>query len=123
MGQSKIHDTQKLDQLIKQVVNPDLLWNEIANKLQVFSVPMRFEGGFEQSALVNEKWGMADYRSAWWPAFPAAIRSIRNALSHGRELRTGAVILPTASNLRRLQAWVPLVAVAAREVMIYRGVI
>jgi hypothetical protein len=35
--------------------------------------------------------------------------------------RTGGVILPTISNFQRLQAWVPLVAAAARDVMVYRG--
>jgi len=122
MGESKIQDPQKLEALLRQIVNPGLIWNEISKKIDLFSKIMHFDGGFEQAAIARSDWDVDHFKVNWCPAFPAAIRSIRNALSHGREQRSGAVILPTVGNFARLQAWVPLVAMAAREVMIYRGV-
>ena len=121
MGESKVQDPQKFEGLLKQVVSPSLIWGEIEKNIAFFSQATAFEGGFVLQPIAKVGWGLDDFEVNWCPAFPNAIRSIRNALSHGRE-RTGAVILPTIGNFRLLQAWVPLVAAAAREVMVYRDI-
>lgn len=121
MGETKLQDPQKIEALIKQVVDPALIWAEIDKNVAFFSQPTTFEGGFVLQSIARVGWSLDDFKVGWCPAFPNAIRLIRNALSHGRE-RSGAVILPTTGNFRLLQNWVPLVAAAAREVMIYRDI-
>jgi hypothetical protein len=122
IGESKIADPQKLESLLKQTVNPSIIWNEIARNIGVFSQAITFEGGFIQQPIAKVGWTLEDFVVNWCPAFPNAIRAIRNALSHGRDQRAGTVILPTVENFRALQSWVPLVGAAAKEVMVYRNV-
>jgi hypothetical protein len=122
VGQGKIYEGQKMDAAIKKMVDPKLIWREIESNKTAFCEKTSFEGGFELSPIVGKpNWTVDDFRAQGISSFVNSIRQIRNALSHGKEHRMSTVITPTKSNFEKLQAWVPLVSVAACEVMIYRG--
>ncbi len=121
LGESKIPEPQKLESLLRTCVNPRLIWRELEPNLTLFSVAGVFDGGFILQPITRPDWTVDDFATAWLPAFSNAIRSIRNALSHGKEQRMASVITPTAANLQRLQPWISPIAVAAREVIVYRN--
>ena len=118
--ETKLSDVQKLEALLKETVDPALLWREVARNLAAFTTEVRFDGGFTLSGIARVGWKEEDFAVNGISSFAGAIRNIRNALSHGRDLRTSAVITPTAHNFERLQPWTSLIAVAAAEVMVYR---
>jgi hypothetical protein len=120
LAESKISDPQKLDNLLKTVVKPELIWREIEPNLKVFSAPWKFDGGFLLQPITKDNWKADDFSVNWIPAFSNAVRSIRNALSHGREQRMTAVITPTTANFQKLQLWISPISLAAREVLHYR---
>lgn len=121
VGESKVAEAQKMEGLLRQIIDPRVIWKEIEIDPGFFHAPMTFDGGFVVQPLAKPGWTADDFASAWLPLFPHTLRGIRNALSHGREQRMAAVITPTTRNFERLQRWVPLIAVAAQEVMVYRG--
>lgn len=121
VSESKLSDPQKIDNLLRQVVDPKVVWDAISPNLKAFSHNTKFDGGFEIKALVRDNWSEANFSEAGMQTFALTIRSIRNALSHGREQRMTAVITPTTRNFSKLQPWVSVIAAAAREVMIYRA--
>ncbi len=55
----------------------------------------------------------------WHSEFNGTIRSIRNALSHGKEQSVSSVIAPTPENFQNIQPWVGLISIAAGEVVVY----
>jgi hypothetical protein len=120
LGESKAAEIDKLCLLLRTVVRPQLVWETVRANLALFSAPWRFDGGFEVQSLTRQQWEEKDFATSWVPAFPNAFRSIRNALSHGKEPRMTGVITPTTANFDKLQIWLSPLAVAAREVMLYR---
>ena len=120
-SESKLSDPQKIEALLRETVDPKLIWQDLALNTKFFSESTKFDGGFASAPLVKKDWTEADYVVNWVPAFAGTIRSIRNALSHGREQRMTSVITPTTKNFERLQHWVPPISTAAQEVMIYQG--
>lgn len=123
IGQSDIHETQKIDLLLKEVVRPELIFREIEKSIDFFSKRIEFDGGFLLEPIAKKGWKEDDFGVNGLVSFAKTLRYIRNALSHGREQKSVAVIAPTDKNFERLQFWVPLVAVAAGEVVVYRGFI
>lgn len=123
LGASKMQEHQKLEHLLKAIVNPALVWREIEGDLRLFTVPTVFDVGVTIQPIVKAGWALEDFSVNWIPAYSNAIRSIRNALSHGKEQRTSGVITPTTSNFQKLQIWLSPIAVAAREVMLYRNLL
>lgn len=122
MSESKMSDPQKIESLFRQCVDYNKIWTEIHNNADFFTKTLEFDGGFVIKPIIKSGWTAADFSVHWLPAFPNALRTIRNALSHGREMRQTAVITPTTANFARLQSWVSPIAAAAKEVMIYRGI-
>lgn len=120
LGESKIAEVQKFENLLRACVDPKVIWRELERNLRHFAAPFVFEGGFTLQPFVKENWTVDDFSVAWLPAFSNALRLIRNALSHGREVKMATVITPTTANFRILQRWIGPIAAAAREVMVYR---
>ena len=112
---------ERLQQVLKDCVDPKLIWQELAKDLDFFCKTFKFDGGFISEPLFPKGKPTEDQFSANWEAvFEPKIRRIRNALAHGKEQKTLATISPTTRNFGLLEKWVPVMAVAAREVMLYR---
>lgn len=122
LGSSKMQDSQKIEMLLRKHADHRNIWKAIEKNREFFSRATEFEGGFTAPAVMKESWTADDLKPSWPGPIAAALRNIRNALSHGKEARMAAVITPTASNLKRLQPWVALIAAVSREIMVYRGV-
>lgn len=119
---SKLNDTQKFDAIFKEVVRPKILWAEMSANMQAFLTETRFEGGFSIAPIAKVGWAEDDFKISGLMAFSKAVREIRNALSHGRDQRTSAVIAPTPKNFQLIQPWTCAMAVAASEILIYKDV-
>jgi hypothetical protein len=122
-GESKMAEIDKLYLLLRTAVRPHLVWEAIKDHLAQFSQPWKFDGGLEIQPLTREKWTADDFKTSWVPNFANAFRSIRNALSHGREPRMTGVITPTTANFAKLQIWLSPLSVAAQEIILHRKLV
>ena len=104
-----------------QSVDPLLLWNEIEKIIENFSQDVVFDGGFELQKLVSGVGSKDEFLNSGLKKFCNLSRKIRNALSHGKEERSAAVITPTRANFEKLRPWSHLMIVAAGEVIAYNG--
>lgn len=118
--EDKAAPNEKLNSVIEQLVDPELVWNEITACRQYFSSPVEFDGGVTIPALIKERWTLDDWKGLWIPKFPDNLRKLRNALAHAREARQAASLAPTRSNYERLKLWLPALEVTAMQVMVFR---
>jgi hypothetical protein len=121
VGESKVHDSQKIDNLIRESVNPLLIWREIENNISFYSKQIVFDGGFSLDPIARSGWNFEDFKVSGLTAVSSALRRIRNALSHGKDQKTMLVIAPTTGNFEKLQSWVPIASIIACEVIVYGG--
>lgn len=120
VSEDKLDINQKIEALLRRCVDSKLIWREFEANLAFFCETVKFDGGFILEPIATKSTNEKQFAVNWSNAFEKNIRLIRNALSHGKEQRTLATITPTAANFDRLRLWLPAIAVAAREVMVYR---
>lgn len=117
LAEEKMTDEQKLYTIVKQLVEPEPVWNEIAANQRFFAQDIRFEGGVTIPAPISSSCTQADFCNDWRKGekFPMALKTIRNALVHGREARMSNVIAPTAANDMAIRHFLsPLNCIAMR---------
>jgi hypothetical protein len=117
---NKIDDTQRFKAVVRQCVDPCLLWRDIDANMTFFTKDTKFDGGFTVKRLVAAEDTEATFKPRGLETFSDSIRKIRNALSHGKDQETSGVITPTTRNLKLFQPWVHLIATAAGEVVLYK---
>lgn len=121
-GTSKMQEAQKGEMLLRKVVRAEVVWAAIEKNKEFFCNPTEFEGGYKTTALINScKITLSEFEKNWSNLLATALRNLRNALSHGKEMRMSSVITPTAHNMRLMQPWVMLIAAATREILVYRN--
>lgn len=118
---SKQDDIPKFKGVLKECVDMSLIWREIEPNIDFFRKETRFEGGFSVGPLLSKDDKKVNFENGGRDKLADCLRLIRNTLSHGRDMKTGKVIMPTARNFRLLMPWVHLVKTAAAEVVIYQG--
>jgi hypothetical protein len=109
----------RFTKMINDLVSADLMWREICANPKAFTEAVSFDGGLELEALVADIANRSSFGPQGMLSLARIFRKIRNALAHGGEAQSGEVILPTAKNLKKLQPWVHLIAVAAGEVVLF----
>lgn len=117
---AKMDEYARFAAVIRENVDTDLLWKEVAHNKAAFCEATSFDGGVSIAALISSSTTCEDFRARGHELVTRSFRDIRNALSHGRDQRTSAVITPSARNLKLLQPWVNLITVAAGEVVLYK---
>ncbi len=117
------NEVPKIHALLQEMVDPDMVWKEVNRNIGAFSSETTFEGGFKISSLLNGGDKRGAFAAAWPVAFYAAVRNIRNALSHGKDFKTNGVIPPTTRNLDLLRPWVPPLSVVAAQVVVCQGIV
>jgi hypothetical protein len=122
LSEGNLTDAQKIEALVKNVVNPEVLWSEISKNSDHFSHSIIFDGGVVLEPLIQSNGGIGDFKSNGFGKFAPRITKIRNGVAHGREHRMSKVITPTEMNFHRLEPWASLIAMAAREVILYRHI-
>jgi hypothetical protein len=119
LAEFKAADDEKIVAVVKQVVDPVILWREIEPNRAAFSMETVFEGGFSLPPLVRDDWSLEDFKISWTPSLAHSLRKLRNALVHGREARIAKVVLPTKANYQRLRPWRELLTVIAAHTILY----
>ena len=94
VAEFKARDEERVVAVVRQFVDPVVIWKEIELCGAYFSAEMPFEGGFRLPPLIKSDWTLEDFKLAWLPKLPDALRQIRNALVHSRESRMVSVITP-----------------------------
>lgn len=120
LNSGKPDDVAKFNALVRDALDVETAWREITNNKVAFSQAIEFDGGYTLAAVCGPKTDLKEWEPRGIETVSRAFRDIRNALSHGRDQKTGAVIAPTAANFKRLGPWVHLIAATAGEVMLYR---
>lgn len=115
----RVDDETKLVTVVRQIVDPAVLWSEIEANRDFFSRDLEFEGGFILTALVRPGWSLEDFKAAWIPKFPDSLRWLRNGLVHAREARVAKTIMHTRGNYLQLRPWASLASLAASQVMVF----
>jgi len=110
---TKQEDEQRIRHLLDDTVDKVQLWVEIEKNRSLFAKETKFEGGFKLEALIGDGAQKADNLDLG--KFAKHIKDIRNALSHGRDIRTQMVIIPTRRNFDLLQPWVTLMCIVAGQ--------
>ncbi len=121
LRENKADDYARFKATVLDLVKERHIVREVANNESYFSSEIEFEGGFKLKPFVASK-NPCSIGPHGMDLFVTVVRDIRNALSHGRDQKTGQVILPTSKNLNNLQPWVELIATAAAEVVLYEGI-
>lgn len=119
MSETKLSEPQKLEHLLRRVVDPRSVWKAIEPNREFFCETILFEGGYKIDALLHKNSTEDDFVSAWPTKFASILRNTRNALSHGREQRSTSVIVPTVSNMDLLRPWIPAILSVAEEVLLF----
>lgn len=117
---SKIEDYHKFEHVVLGCVEPEKLWDIVETYIDDFTKEIDFDGGFKLSPLVAGNTSKEEFCNSGVRTFCSLSRKIRNALSHGKEDQTAAVIAPTTPNQDRLRPWGLLMARAAGEVILYQ---
>lgn len=123
LQKAKLDDFPKFESLLEDTVKPSLLWREIDQNFDAFSSSTEFDGGFKLKALIPVGTTEDQFALKGIENFHKAIREIRNALAHGRDSKSAAVITPTVRNFQRLRPWVSLISVAATDVILFKNLI
>ena len=106
--------------LLRDAVDPALLWAEIEKNRDAFQDRVTFDGGYVLDPLINRNHTQEVFVTGGVDRFATMARQIRNQLSHGRDKSTQTSITPTTENFRRLEPWVAAISVVAGEVVTYR---
>jgi len=115
----RVDDETKLVAVVRQIVDPAILWSEIEANRDFFSRDLEFAGGFGLTALIRTGWGLEDFKAAWIPKFPDSLRWLRNGLVHAREARVVKTIMHTRENYEKLRPWASLASLAASQVLVF----
>lgn len=121
MTSDKMSDETKIETIIGEAVEADVLWKEIEANLATFTSEIVFDGGFTLKALMKPDAKKSEFLSNWEKSVPTALRKIRNALVHAREARMSDVISPSKANYQRLAPWIGPLSRIAMQVAIYVG--
>lgn len=120
---SKAEEIQRVANLVKDAVDPDLLWREINLNRSSFSRETTFDGGFTLPALIDADTTQNGFAVNGITGFVTSARHVRNHLSHGRDRTTQASIAPTVANFRKLEPWVSALSVVAGEVINFKHIL
>lgn len=122
VSMKQLEEIQRFKAVVRQNVDPHLLWADINANREALSKDITFDGGFSIKPLIGPTEDESAFCTRPLDAFSDQLRKIRNALSHGKDQETAGVILPTPQNMDLLRPWVHLIATAAGEVVVYKDV-
>jgi hypothetical protein len=119
----RMSEEQRMQALFENNIDPKLIWKEIESERNFFQNEVKFEGGYVLEPFVKPHWTLDTFTGDHGVRpLPGIFYGLRNALSHAKEQKTRASILPTIGNFQRLHSWAKLVSISAREVVLYRKI-
>lgn len=120
LQKSNFDHNVKLSHTINQCVSPHKIWHEIQVNRDHFMSEILFDGGFLLKKLITPGMNGETFATSGMSNFINSLKDIRNALAHGRETKQVTFIAPTVDNFAKLRPWIPLIAITAAEVMLYK---
>lgn len=121
MTTDRMTDEAKIEAVILESVDAEILWQEFEINLSHFTSDIVFDGGFTLKGFLKPDAKKSEFISSWEKSVPTALRKIRNALVHARESRMSDVISPSAENYQRIAPWIGPLSRIAMQVTIYIG--
>lgn len=118
---SRTDETTRFKNVIEELVDPKLIWEEIQRNKAAFTKDVVCDGGYVIKAISHETETFETFSRGGLSKFAERLKHIRNVLAHGRDQTTGKVITPTPRNLHILEPWVGALHVAAGEVAAYEA--
>lgn len=115
----KLTDEAKLNKIVEQYCNPEIIWSEIKENFTSFLTVTVFDGGFTLANLINQDATLETFKQTWFPKTPDYIRKIRNALVHSRESRQDYLISPSKINDNKIRPWLNVLRRVAEQVVLY----
>ncbi|MEC5291061.1 hypothetical protein VSX64_10915 [Aurantimonas sp. C2-6-R+9] len=109
----------RFDSMIERLVNGEVIWRTIEKNKIPLSTPVHFDGGYKLEPLVRQTDSFDSHDPNLMKSFSTKLRQLRNVLSHGKDIGTRDVIVPSARNLELLSPWVSLIGAATNEVLIH----
>lgn len=119
-SQKSMDDYAKLDALVNETVNVDLIWAEVEKNLDYFSKPHTFDGGLTMKPLVSKDCTPDSFKSSFPGHLLKGIRELRNGIAHGKEVKSSATVLPSLPNKVKLRPWLNIIELLAGEVILFR---
>lgn len=116
---SSVQDYHKMEHVMCECVDAKMLWEIVEANIEAFSAEQLFDGGLQIKPLVKSVQSKDEFTNSGVRNVCNTARLIRNALSHGKESRSAAVIAPTKDNYERLRPWAALMRRAAGEVIVF----
>lgn len=120
LQKSKWDDVAKFTAVVTDIVDPSLIWKEINRNMSAFTTETHFDGGFVLQRLLAPGCREQDLSLNQVARF---LREIRNALAHGKDQKSAAVIAPTTRTFELLTPWAAVASIAAGEIILYRDVV
>jgi len=108
----------RIERMIKEHVDDREIWSTILENQEFFKKTTRFDGGFNVQNLIGKKCGYENWEPSGIRNTVDRLRSIRNALSHGRDSPKRGTIHPSSNNAKQLIPWLNIVEVLAGDVML-----
>jgi hypothetical protein len=112
-------DEAKINMICRNACDINILWKELQHNLSYFTKRQEFDGGFALEPFISEDTTLESFRAMWYPKTPDTLRSIRNALVHGRERRVSRVINPTLHNDLLIKPWLTIIQRMAEHIIIF----
>jgi hypothetical protein len=122
IADDKASDEAKLVSLVQQTVDPAYIWSEIEPRAELFAESTVFEGGLTLPALIKQGWSLDDFKTAWIPKLPDALRRLRNGVVHAREQRQSKCVMPSRTNQALMLPWSAVALATANQVVVYARV-
>lgn len=113
----------RVETLIKERMDTDILWREINRNLPAFTTETVFEGGCKLNPLIASNCRAEDFSGGGIVTLVKMFHDIRNNLSHGKERKSSGTITPTFNNFQKLLPWASLISIVASEVIINKDTI
>ncbi|MBL4647114.1 MAG: hypothetical protein COA52_03355 [Hyphomicrobiales bacterium] len=120
---STLDDYTRMERLIAAAVTPNMLSPIVRGYKTQFSTKQEFDGGFILDPLIKASSDDVEFSDAELKILTNSSRKIRNALSHGSDVKQSTVITPTRANSERLRPWADVMRRIAGDVIIHCGYI
>jgi len=118
--ESRHFETKNVIAMIRNSTDTTTIAKYVEHHKNAFSKDTVFEGGFTLPKLVGSPTQAANFSDNLYDALAMRMRDLRNALSHGRDIASSGVILPSERNRYLMVPWLNLIEIIAVEVVIYR---
>jgi len=110
---------KRMDDVLRELVEPDLLWAIIEPNKSFFARTCRFTGGVSVEPLVGDDTTVETYRAKWPGKVGRTLRQVRNAVAHPGDPGGSGTIESCDANKTCLEPWLLLAKAAASQVVLH----